>query len=44
VSTALAGKPIAARSLALVTAALARAPVLPAVDGLLMIESDLGIG
>jgi lambda repressor-like predicted transcriptional regulator len=44
VSTALAGKPIAARSLALITEALVRAPILPAVDGLLMTDSQLDFG
>jgi len=43
VSTALAGRPIAARSLALISEALVRAPVLPAVDALLMIEADIDL-
>lgn len=38
VSAALAGKPIAARSVALIAEALARVPTLPAVDALLMTD------
>jgi lambda repressor-like predicted transcriptional regulator len=38
VSSALAGKPIAAKSLGLIAKALSRAPVLDVVDSLIMSE------
>jgi lambda repressor-like predicted transcriptional regulator len=38
ISTALSGKAIAARSLALIVEALVRVPALPAVDALLMLD------
>ena len=41
VSTALAGKPIAARSVGLIADALTRVPALPAVDALLMSDVEL---
>ena len=43
VSTALAGKPIVARSLTLIIEALVRVPALPVVDALLMID-EIGPG
>ena len=44
ISTALAGRPVAAKSLALIAAALSRVPVLDVVDSLIMRErSDPGL-
>jgi len=45
ISTALAGRPVAAKSLALIATALSRAPVLDIVDSLIMRErSDADAG
>ena len=44
ISTALAGRPVAAKSLALIATALSRAPVLDVVDSLIMRErADPGL-
>jgi transcriptional regulator with XRE-family HTH domain len=44
ISTALAGRPVAAKSLALIATALSRAPVLDVVDALIMRERpDAGL-
>jgi lambda repressor-like predicted transcriptional regulator len=43
VSTALAGRPIAARSVGLIAEALTRVPVLPALDSLLMADPDISL-
>jgi lambda repressor-like predicted transcriptional regulator len=44
VSTALAGKPIAARSVGLIAEALTRVPALAALDALLMADTELDFG